>query len=213
MPEETKRKISEAQKGKPKSAEARLKMSLAARRRCQSASYLQELSERMQKQWSDPVQRTAFVAATRNKRMSAHSRALISAASKSLWSRPGFIEQFVARNRALPRTAQWRRRISEAQRGSRGNNWQGGKTRLKKRLQNSVEWKLWREAVFKRDNWTCRMCGVRGGVLHPDHIKPFAYFASLRFDVDNGRTLCVPCHKLTPTYGHGAKRYKTQEAA
>ena len=28
-----------------------------------------------------------------------------------------------------------------------------------------------------------------------DHIKPFAWFSDLRFDVSNGQTLCVDCHK------------------
>ena len=45
-----------------------------------------------------------------------------------------------------------------------------------------------------------------GGVLHADHIKPFAFFPSLRFDLENGRTLCVECHKKTPTFGGRCKK-------
>ena len=39
-----------------------------------------------------------------------------------------------------------------------------------------------------------------------DHVKPWALYPELRYDLDNGRTLCVPCHKKTETYG-----YKTRE--
>ena len=55
----------------------------------------------------------------------------------------------------------------------------------------------WRKAVFERDDYTCQMCTKRGGELHPDHIKQFAYYPELRFDVANGRTLCASCHKNT----------------
>ncbi len=33
------------------------------------------------------------------------------------------------------------------------------------------------------------------------HIKQFALFPESRLDIDNGRTLCKPCHKATDNYG------------
>lgn len=78
--------------------------------------------------------------------------------------------------------------------------WKGGITPLNKQIRTSREYKLWRTAVFERDNWTCVWCGERGGVLNADHIKPFALFPELRLAIDNGRTLCLPCHKTTDTY-------------
>lgn len=63
-----------------------------------------------------------------------------------------------------------------------------------------LDYRLWREAVFKRDNWRCVQCGARGN-MHADHIKPYSKFPELRLDVDNGRTMCPPCHRQTPTYG------------
>lgn len=62
----------------------------------------------------------------------------------------------------------------------------------------------WRTAVFKRDDYTCQLCNARGGRLQADHIKPFKEFPELRHDLANGRTLCIECHKKTPTYGWSA---------
>lgn len=70
-----------------------------------------------------------------------------------------------------------------------------------KRLRRSKEFANWRKAVFERDNYTCQICYVRGGVLHPDHIKQFAYYPELRFELSNGRTLCESCHRKTETWG------------
>lgn len=69
-----------------------------------------------------------------------------------------------------------------------------------------LDYRLWRNAVFERDDWTCQHCKVRGGVLHADHIKPYVTHPDLRLDVNNGRTLCAPCHRKTDTYGSKARK-------
>lgn len=61
----------------------------------------------------------------------------------------------------------------------------------------SPETEIWRKAVFERDDYTCQMCGVRGSYLEADHIKPWAYYPELRFELTNGRTLCKGCHNTT----------------
>ncbi len=86
--------------------------------------------------------------------------------------------------------------------GRLSGNWKGGVTSINMRVRKSLEYKLWREAVFKRDNCICIWCGQRGGKLNADHIKPFALFPELRFAIDNGRTLCEDCHRTTDTYGN-----------
>lgn len=84
--------------------------------------------------------------------------------------------------------------------GKLGSNWKGGLTENGFLIRNCTEYKLWRTAVFERDNYTCIWCGQIGGKLNADHIKPFSLYPELRFAIDNGRTLCVECHKTTDTY-------------
>lgn len=91
--------------------------------------------------------------------------------------------------------------------GENSHNWRGGITPINKLIRNSPEYILWRTAVFSRDNFTCVQCGKRGVVLNADHIKPFVLYPELRLAIDNGRTLCVPCHKKTDNFaGRGIKR-------
>ena len=91
--------------------------------------------------------------------------------------------------------------------GERNPNWQGGITPVNARIRKTFRYRLWRTAVFLRDDYTCQMCTRRGGKLNADHIKPFAQYLDLRFELDNGRTLCVPCHRKTDTWGH-SKRHR-----
>lgn len=100
---------------------------------------------------------------------------------------------------------------SENQLGSRSHRWRGGLTEKNALARKGVEVKQWRAAVFARDQFTCVECGVRGGRLHADHIKPWSLYPALRFDISNGRTLCKPCHLRTDTWGWKAI-YRSQHA-
>ncbi len=103
----------------------------------------------------------------------------------------------------------------KGQKGQGAANWKGGLTPLGHSIRRLPEYVAWRNAVFARDNHTCIHCGRRGGcVLHADHIHPFflilrgnrvgsiedAKACSALWDLSNGRTLCIDCHKQTDTY-------------
>lgn len=57
----------------------------------------------------------------------------------------------------------------------------------------------WRTEVFIRDNFTCQNseCGKRGCTLNAHHIVTIKTDKTKAFDINNGITLCVPCHYKT----------------
>jgi hypothetical protein len=87
-----------------------------------------------------------------------------------------------------------RRKQSEALKGEKAPNYKGGISPENERIRQSLEYRLWRKAVFARDNFTCQKCGQRGGILRAHHINNFADFPELRFAINNGITLCQECH-------------------
>lgn len=71
----------------------------------------------------------------------------------------------------------WKPELLEKQRTSRGPQ------------------QAWARNVKKRDSFTCRTCGQHGGKLEAHHIHEFSKVEQLRWDVENGITLCFSCHK------------------
>ena len=72
-------------------------------------------------------------------------------------------------------------------------------------LRYSKKFTDWRKAVFERDDYTCQDCKARSKkgnpvYLEPHHIKQYAFFPKLRFDINNGKTLCKKCHKKIRYY-------------
>jgi len=105
----------------------------------------------------------------------------------------------------IGRTFRWK--DTSKIRGANNHSWKGGVTAINSLIRNSVEYKAWRKAVFQRDRYACVIGGkAHGPHIQADHIKRFADYPELRFVVSNGRTLCFDCHKKTPTYG--AHKYR-----
>ena len=87
----------------------------------------------------------------------------------------------------------------EHMRGAANPNWKGGgateRARLHKRDPLVANW---RRRVYARDKYTCRKCGFQPKEkrqLNAHHIKPWADYPEFRFEVSNGVTLCVACHR------------------
>ena len=58
----------------------------------------------------------------------------------------------------------------------------------------------WRKLVLSAGGGKCAWCGSTEK-LECDHIKSVRDFPQLIHDLDNGRVLCLSCHKKTDTYG------------
>lgn len=91
-------------------------------------------------------------------------------------------------------------------RGKDSPHWKGGITPENRAIRSSPTFKNWARQVKERDNYTCQECGKVGGELHSDHILPFYNNPELRFELSNGRTLCIACHRLTDSYGRPERR-------
>lgn len=104
--------------------------------------------------------------------------------------------------------------------GKDNKAWRGGVTNYTKKIRKSNSYITWREAIFKRDNYTCQKCQQIGGKLCVDHYQKG--FARILFenninsledailcndlwDLNNGRVLCISCHKNTDNYMVKAK--------
>lgn len=92
----------------------------------------------------------------------------------------------------------WNRGLKSTITGEKHWNWQGG---ISKNRRDDWQHKLWAKEVKKRDDYTCQICEIKGGKLEADHLKSYRNYPDLRYDLNNGRTLCVPCHRRTPNYG------------
>lgn len=68
-----------------------------------------------------------------------------------------------------------------------------GKSMERERAGRANELTVWRKQVYARDGYACQRCGGKGRI-HAHHIKPWAEYPELRFDVSNGLTLCEDCH-------------------
>lgn len=116
-------------------------------------------------------------------------------------------------------------------------NWKGGITDINSQVRHLPQYIEWRTSIFERDDYTCRICGIKSGcgktvLLQADHIKslgiilfengilnvPQAINCEELWDIKNGRTLCKDCHGKTDNYlwkgliGSAKRRHKYLKA-
>lgn len=102
------------------------------------------------------------------------------------WSRPEIRAQSIGRNNPM-----FGKKTGYS--GEKHHNWKGGIS-AENKMQRSRFLQVFQPQVFDRDNYTCQVCLQYGGSLQADHIKSWADYPELRFDIENCRTLCMACH-------------------
>ena len=89
-------------------------------------------------------------------------------------------------------------KLSKLYKGSKCRFWKGGIAKQNRtermNVMSSIEYHLWREAVFARDNWTCKKTDQKGGELVAHHINNFSDFPEFRTSIENGVTLSKKSH-------------------
>jgi 5-methylcytosine-specific restriction endonuclease McrA len=66
---------------------------------------------------------------------------------------------------------------------------------MRKRNFDDPIYKDWRLSVYKRDKFTCQMPGCKSKrQIQAHHIRKWSTASALRYDLDNGITLCRQCH-------------------
>lgn len=104
-------------------------------------------------------------------------------------------------------------KFKEILRGKHHPNWKGGISSKRERDMQTAKYKKWRESMYAKDNYTCQKCGQVGYKLNAHHIESYSDNPSLRYDVENGITMCEECHKdFHYIYGHyGFDKYDMKE--
>ena len=136
-------------------------------------------------------------------------------------------------NKKVKHSSEWNEKVRKSKlgkprldlRGQNNPNWGGGRTLLRKKIRECLEYRIWRSDVFTRDNFTCQICGLKSGNgkaiwLEADHypkafveiltkykIESFEQAVACEelWNVGNGRTLCRVCHQNTDNHGRPAR--------
>lgn len=119
----------------------------------------------------------------------------LSCAGKWKFQQSEKVREAIFSGRFAPKPKGYQRGIPHpGARGPNNHNWKGGSTDQRHAAMGQVECKVWRATVFKRDGYACVLCGASKCRLEANHVQRWCDRPDLRYEPDNGVTLCRPCH-------------------
>lgn len=232
---ESRKKMSVARMGRKWNSEEREKL-MIARAKTRGVPRSKEVIEKIKagkKKWMespDCVPQIAWNKGLKGYKMppaNEERKKKISIANTGIKRTPEVVEKYKARMIRSPLNY-WlgknRPDLAERFRGSGGSNWKGGMTPLINLIRHCFKYRQWRCDIFQRDDYTCQKCEKRGGELNVHHKdKTFTeifYINKIRslddafkceefWNINNGETLCVSCHRKTETWGPISKEKKS----
>lgn len=87
-----------------------------------------------------------------------------------------------------------RNKMSNLRRGEKSSSYIKDRTKLRgynSEERRSSAYNIWRSEVYKRDNWKCKINNLDcKGRIEAHHILGFTAYPKLRYDINNGITLC-----------------------
>ena len=132
----------------------------------------------------------------------AHERAVSAGSAGIGWEHTDeWIKTHTERMRANPPmkgkhpTLESRIKNSCSHRGITIEEFDGFSEHQKREFYGELFYSEWRISVFERDNYTCQICGNRGGYLECHHILPVRDYPEFVITENNGVTLCRDCHR------------------
>lgn len=140
--------------------------------------------------------------------VSSETREKISKNSPKIWKGKKLSKEHIDRmvtTRKLkgsyrPHTEEHKRKVSLKMSGDKTHLWKGGVTPINHMIRWGTEMKIWKQKVLERDKFICQIKNCpycnnqRKAKLNIHHIKQFALFPELRFNIDNGITYCEEYH-------------------
>lgn len=81
--------------------------------------------------------------------------------------------------------------------GNKNPKWKGGVTIGKNKLKETEIYHNWRQKVFRRDWFRCKVCSYKGRDIEAHHIVAISDNPKLCLKEGNGITLCKKCHRKT----------------
>ena len=172
-------------KGKPRSAETRARISQSKLGHKRSEETKRKLSA-IHKEWcEDPT----YVAKLSHPH-SPETKQLLSKQAKARWKTTEYRDRI---KEWSTRSISSRIKMSIAKKGDKSFYVVGDNRYYPVRGGSH---RTWAKAVKIRDNYTCRLCNsaLQSNKLHAHHIKTYLDYPDLRDDVNNGITVCIPCH-------------------